>query len=246
MIESKTNKELERKIDLYINGELNAEETDALWAELIQDEYYLDYMKSVANIKAIIDRKHLKKRKPSASVFPKVAQYAAAAVILIAAFVGIWNMNPTGGLSVEPVDHIGLDVVRDAEGTSAMVTNDVIKEAIRLATDGDTEQAIVLLQNELGNTSDAQNKADVALSLGSIYYNIGKYTESIENFEIVTSQENIEVLTIEKGYWFLGNTYFQLDRLEEAEEAFRNAYKLDGAYSRMAKTYIEAFETVGE
>lgn len=246
MIESKTNKDLERKIDLYVNGELNAEETDALWAELIQNEYYLDYMKSVANIKAIIDQKDLKKRRPAESLFPKVAQYAAAAVILIAAFVGVWNMNTAQNLSVEPVEQIGLDVVRDVDGTSDMVTNEVIKKAIRLATDGNTDRAIVLLQDELNSTSKAQNKADVALSLGSIYYNIGNYTASIKNFEIVTSQKNIEVLTTEKGYWFLGNSYFQLDRLEEAKTAFRNAYKLDGAYSRMAKTYIEAFETMSE
>ncbi|MEQ8523595.1 tetratricopeptide repeat protein [Gracilimonas sp.] len=245
MIESKINKELERKIDLYVNGRLDAEQTDELWAELIQDEYYMDYMKSVANLKAVIDRKQ--SAKPSSKVysFRKVAQYsAAAAVILIASVIGVLNLNTNGDFSVSPIAQIGLDVVRDAEGVSATVTSDIIRRAIRMATDGEVQEAISLLEAELEETTDPQLKAEIALSLGSIQYNTGNYISSIENFEIVTAQENIDVLTLEKGYWFLGNTYFQLDRLEEAEQAFKNAYELNGAYSRVAKTYVDALENV--
>lgn len=54
MIKSRINKELEEKIDLYINGQLTQEKVDELWAELIQDEYYIDYLKTVANIKTVI------------------------------------------------------------------------------------------------------------------------------------------------------------------------------------------------
>lgn len=247
MIESKVNKDLEKKIDLYVNGQLDREQTDDLWAELVQDDYYLDYMKSVANLKALIDKK--KSQKPTAKIysFQKVARYtAAAAVILIASVIGVLNMNTSGDLSVSPVAQIGLDVVRDASGVSETVTSDVIRKAIRLATDGEVDEAISLLQTELDKTTDPQLKADIALSLGSIQYNNGNYSISIENFELVVAQENIDVLTLEKGYWFLGNTYFQLDRLDEAEEAFRQAYELNGAYSRVAKTYVDALVSVSE
>ncbi|MGN8226216.1 tetratricopeptide repeat protein [Gracilimonas sp. BCB1] len=245
MIESKINKELERKIDLYVNGRLDAEQVDELWSELIQDEYYMDYMKSVANIKAVIDRKQ--KAKPSSKVhsFRKVAQYAAAAaVILIVSVVGVLNFNPSGDYSVSPIAEIGLDIVRDNEGFSPTVTSDVIRRAIRLATDGEVQEAISLLQTELEEATEPQLKAEIALSLGSIQYNTGNYSSSIENFKIVTAQENIEILTLEKGYWFLGNTYFQLDKLEEAGDAFQKAYELNGAYSRVAKTYVDALENV--
>jgi tetratricopeptide (TPR) repeat protein len=247
MIESKIDKDLERRIDLYVNGELNAEETDELWAELIQDEYYLDYMKSVANLKAVIDRKQASKPSSKVHTIRKAAQYAAAAaVILIAAVVGVMTFNPAGEFSINPIDKIGLDVVRSTDGVSATVTSDVIRRAIRLATDGEIEEAITLLETELAEVEEPQLKAEIALSLGSIQYNSGNYSSSIENFQIVTAQENIEVLTLEKGYWFLGNTYFQLDRLEEAEKAFKNAYDLNGAYSRVAKTYVDALENVSK
>lgn len=245
MIESKSNKELEKKIDLYVNGKLNAEQTDELWAELIQDDYYLDYMKSVANLKSIIDRKRAVQ--PSTKIYSlqKVVRYAAAAaVIIIAGTLGIMNISSTNNISVSPVEQIGLDVVRDGDGIPETVTNEAIREAIRLATEGDVEEAVSLLQTELENAEEPQLIAELALSLGSIQYNNGNYSSSIENFNVVIAQNNIEVLTLEKGYWFLGNTYFQLDQLDEAEEAFRKAYELNGAYSRVAKTYVDALTNV--
>lgn len=247
MIENKANKDLERRIDLYVNGKLNAEQTDELWAELIQDDYYLDYMKSVANVKAVIDRQKAKQPTTKIYSFQRVAQYAtAAAVILIIGLVGFMNLNPSGDFGVSPVDQIGLDVVRDSTGVSEMVTNEVIREAIRLATEGEVEQAISLLESELDVVETPQLKAEIALSLGSIHYNNGNYASSIENFELVIIQPDIEVLTLEKGYWFLGNTYFQLDRLEEAKQAFNKAYELDGAYSTVAKTYVNALNNISE
>ncbi len=247
MIESKVNKDLEKRIDLYVNGRLDQEQTDELWAELVQDDYYLDYTKSVANLKAIIEKKKTKKTSAKIYSLQKVARYGAAvAVILIAAVVGVLNMNTSGDLSVSPVPQIGLDVVRDASGISETVTNEVIRKAIRLATDGEVEEAMGMLQAELEKTTEPQLKADIALSLGSIQYNKGVYTASIENFKMVVAQTDIKVLTLEKGYWFLGNTYFQLDRLQEAEGAFRKAYELNGAYSRVAKTYVDALENVNE
>lgn len=247
MIENKANKDLERRIDLYVNGRLNADQTDELWAELVQDEYYLDYMKSVANVKAIIDRQ--KSEKPTSKIysFQRVAQYAtAAAVILIIGLVGFMNLNPSSDFGVNPVDQIGLDNVRDGNGVPEMVTNEVIREAIRLATEGEVEQAISLLQTELDVVEAPQLKAEIALSLGSIQYNNGNYDSSIENFELVVEQPDIEVLTLEKGYWFLGNTYFQLDRLDEAKQAFNKAYELDGAYRTVAETYVKALNNISE
>ncbi|PWG73436.1 hypothetical protein DF186_23090, partial [Enterococcus hirae] len=63
MTEQLNNEELKHKIDLYTEGRLTASEVDELWAELIQDEQYMDYMKSVANLKTVVG-----KRKQTAKV----------------------------------------------------------------------------------------------------------------------------------------------------------------------------------
>ncbi|MEX0856640.1 MAG: tetratricopeptide repeat protein [Balneolaceae bacterium] len=245
MIESKVNKELEKKIDLYVNGILTTEEIDELWIELIQDGYYLDYMKSVVNLKAVIDQKEESQEKSKIFTFQKVARYAAAAaVFVIVSIAGILNYSSSGNEMVSPISDIGLDVVRDVTGISETVTSEVIRRAIRLATDGDVDGAVALLESELKESTDAQLRADIALSLGSIQYNSGDYAASIESFELVAQQEGINVLTLERSYWFLGNAYFQLERLPEAENTFQKAYELNGAYSRVAKTYIDALQNV--
>lgn len=55
MIAKRINRDLQQKIDLYVNSKLSPEEVDELWGELIQDEYLIDYLKTVANTKAVIE-----------------------------------------------------------------------------------------------------------------------------------------------------------------------------------------------
>lgn len=245
MIESKVNKDLEKQIELYANGELNADQVDELWAELIQDEYYLDYMKSVVNLKAVLDKNQRKMETANVFDLRKFTQYATtAAAVLIIVVAGILNFSNENSASVEPIDSIGLDVVRSSEGVSEAVKNEAIRTAIRLASEGEVQQAIQLLQDELNNAAEPQLIADIALTLGSIQYNAGNYESSIKNFVLITQQPDINTLTLEKGYWYLGNAYFQLDELTKAEENFQKAYDLNGAYSRVAKTYVDALSNV--
>jgi hypothetical protein len=94
MIESNFDRDLERKIDLYINGKLSHDEVDDLWAELIQNEYYLDYTKSVANLKAVIDSERKAKEVTPTYQLRKVASYGvAAAIAIIIGVVGVLNFN---------------------------------------------------------------------------------------------------------------------------------------------------------
>jgi len=155
MIQNNLNKELERKIDLYLNGRLSEEQIDDLWAELIQDNYYLDYMKSVANLKAVIEEKR-KVNKPSVSKqIRKIATYAsAAAAIIIVGVLGVLNYSSDNSSPLSPINEIGLDIVRSEDGVSANITNETIKRAIQLAADGNTSEAKDILSNELETEED--------------------------------------------------------------------------------------------
>src|SRR5690554_2247939 len=210
MIQSNYNKSLGEKIERYINGELNIEQIDELWVELIQDEYYFDYMKSVANLKEIIITKREQAAKPKVLPFRRYASYAAAvATLLIVSVVGVMNYQSSydtrldqainlNNDSVKPISDISLDVVRAVEDPTAIV-NEVVKKAIRLASEGNATDAILLLQNELKVTTQPVIVAELALSLGSIQYNYGDYKASITSFKQVVSQDNINVVTREKG-----------------------------------------------
>ncbi len=50
----------------------------------------------------------------------------------------------------------------------------------------------------------------------------------------------MEVLIREKAYWYLGNSYFQMNQLEQARQAIQHAYELNGAYRRVTKHYLDA------
>jgi len=247
MIESNFDRDLERKIDLYINGKLTQEQVDELWEELIQDEYYLDYAKSVANLKAVIEKERKSKQTTPTYQLRKVATYGvAAAIAIIIGVVGVFNFNSNnaGTNGLEAVSWIEYDTYRSPNNSPALTNNEIIKTAIRLANDGNTEEAIDLLEIEIAVETDNEVLAELLLSLGSIQYNYGDYNNALTNFERVISQNGINSLVLEKGYWYLANTQIQLDNLIDAEVSLQKVLDLDKQYSRAAEHYINALNNI--
>lgn len=241
MIESFNKEELEERIDQYINGQLSAEEVDELWAELIQDGYHLDYMKSVANLKAVIERRREQKK---ASRKKRYGYYAAAAVIvLLIAVLGVMNISLQDAPSVQPVTSIELDYYRSGDGVGGPETTEkeIIHNAIRLANTGRVQEAISLLETELETAEEPSWIAELSLNLGSLHYNQGNYDEAIRYYEkVIAHEDHIDVLMLEKAYWYIGNAYFHKDQLAEARTNIEKAYDLNGAYRRVAKSYLDA------
>lgn len=241
MIESYSQKEIEEKIDQYVNGQLSDVEVEQLWAELIQDEYYLDYLKSAANLKAVIEKRNSKAK---VTRMRRYTSYAAAAVITLV--IGVLTVLNYPGVDfssdVQPIDKIELDYYRSAESAvDASGDSRVIRDAITLANTGRFNEAVALLEKELSQTDDPEWMAELNLNLGSLFYNEGRFQESITYYQKVLDQkEQIDVLTLEKTYWYLGNAYFQTDQLDKARDTIEKAYELNGAYRRVAQSYLNA------
>lgn len=239
MIESRIDKELEEKIDLYINGQLSQEEVDELWVELIQDEYHIDYLKTVANTKAVLESERGKAK--IFSLQNRWAYAAAAAIALLIGVLTVLNYPATQPVDVEPVSAIELDYYRSEAGVQGNGEHSqVIRNALDLANSGDVEAAIAVLEEELAVAEAPSWQAELHLNVGSLYYNTGDFNEAIVNFEEVVNKEEIDILTLEKGYWYLGNAYFQLNELDQAEAAIQKAFDLNGAYRRVAGSYLTA------
>lgn len=49
--------EVNEKIMRYVNGQLPGDEIEELWAEIIKDEHYMNYLKTLVNLKKIIEEK---------------------------------------------------------------------------------------------------------------------------------------------------------------------------------------------
>lgn len=244
MTEQLNNEELKHKIDLYTEGRLTASEVDELWAELIQDERYMDYMKSVANLKTVVG-----KRKQTAKVtsLPTYAYYAAAAVvaILITVFGVINFASQSNSQMVSPVEDVELEYYRSSDGALASAKGEgTIQNAIVLANQGNEDQAISMLKGELENEKlTTALEVELSITLGSLHYNRAEYGRAIEAYSNIIDQrdnEDIDVLSLEKAYWYRGNAYLQQESVSEARADIQKAYELNGAYRRVAKRYLDA------
>lgn len=241
MIESYNKKELETKIDQYVNGQLSPQEIDELWTELIRDGYHLDYLKSVANLKSVIQKRRVQRQ---AQKRKRYRYYAAAAVaILLIAIMSVFTIiNINSNAQLQPIQNIELDYYRSSEGAvSSGVQPEVIQKAIALANTGQIDEAISYLKEELSKASEPEWISTLSLNIGSLLYNQGEYKESIAHFErVIERKDAIDVLTLEKAYWYVGNAHFQLNHLTEARNNIEKAYDLDGAYRRVTQSYLKA------
>jgi len=238
MIERNTANNIKHQIDLYINGRLNEQQVEELWAELVQNDDYMDYMKTAANVKAIVEEERAQKQQRQNRYW---VYAAAAAIVLVIGVLTLMNYPSSDKLGVKPMQKIELEYYRSADGSiSPSTRNDIIQQAIELANNGNTQGAIELLKNQMTQTQDPVSIASLSLNIGSLYYNSDDFNQAVTYFRKVVDQPQVDVLTLEKGYWFLGNTYFQMGRLNDARKAIRNAYDLNGAYRRVAKSYLDA------
>lgn len=240
MIENFNEKELESKIDQYVNGQLSSQEIDELWAELIRDGYHLDYLKSVANLKAVVKRRREQREAQKQRTYWYYA--AAAAIVLLVAVMSVFTLTNTNSGVVQPIESIELDYYRSTDGfITTDAKSEVIQKAIALANTGQVKEAVSFLKEELADASEPTWISRLSLNLGSLLYNQGQYEESISYFNnVIEHKDDVDVLMLEKAYWYVGNAYFQLDQLTEARNNIENAYELNGAYRRVTQSYLKA------
>lgn len=243
MIESNIRNDLETKIDDYLAGKLTAEEVDELWVELIQDDYYLDYMKSVANLKKLVEEE---KDSYKTFQFTPTQKWisAVAAVLLLVGSVVVFNLTVQSPDTVQPVSSIELDYYRSAEGAaSEMEGTDMIRQVITAANKGNVEEALRMVDAEIALATSDEQISELLITAGSILYNNGMYQDAISRFESSLETSSNDQLLRERAYWYLGNAYFQLNKIDEAKYALEKAFEINGAYSRVAQSYLKALST---
>ncbi|MEX0660813.1 MAG: tetratricopeptide repeat protein [Balneolaceae bacterium] len=245
MIESNIREDIEQKIEDYIHGKLSAKEIDELWAELIEDDYYLDYLKSMAALKKILNENSRKKSKRfTLSTSSKWISAAAAILVIVGSFV-VFDLSVQPSESIQPIAAIELDYYRSADGSaSELEDEDTMRMAITEANQGNIDEALKMLDKQIEEATTDAEKAELMITAGSILYNGGRYSEAIDRFENAISLNLEDSIIEERAYWYLGNTYFQLNEIDEAKEAFAKAYDLNGAYSRVAQSYLKALSTI--
>src|SRR5699024_6746761 len=244
MSELNNEREIKQEIERYVNGQLTPREVDDLWEIFLRDGEYLEYMKSVANLKGI-SHKHRREEKVKSSY--NYRSYAAAAVIaLLLAVWGVMNITVQPDQVIAPIDNVELQYYRSADGSLIPGENQIVRDAITFANDGNITKAVTLLEQQLQKTEDIKEKARINITLGSLMYNHEQYAKAIDYFgrviEKKKQQPGLDVLMLEKAYWYRGNAYLRIEGITKAERDIKRAYDYNGAYRRVAGHYLEAFQ----
>ncbi|MFU8811727.1 MAG: tetratricopeptide repeat protein [Balneolaceae bacterium] len=223
---------------------MTPEEVDELWVELIQDDYYLDYLKSVANLKQIAEEKE----KTNILTLSPAAKWvsAAAAIVVIAASLVFVNLQIQSQEMLQPLSSIELDYYRSAEGNAAEGTGfESVRQAILFANQGDPDEAILMIDRRVADESVSDiERSELMLTAGSILYNNGQFEQAISRFERALQYGNESILFQERVYWYLGNAHFQMNNIPQAVAALQVTFDFNGAYSRIAQSYLKALTSI--
>ena len=236
---------IEQKIEMYIEGRLNEEESDLLWAEMMNRPDYYDYFKTVVNLKHIVKDEDLVEAGHHQSRRGRFYRVAiAAAVVITIGILGYLNVNLRTSVSPPTALHqLAMQTTRSAVTMDGSMESD-IQRGINLANLGKTAQAISLFKKILEENADPQVRALALTNLGIMYYNQVQIDKAINAFSQIPQQQGLDVLTYEKAYWYLGNAYLKEGQLKEARSAIKKAYDLNGAYRRVTEEYLKKLDAV--
>lgn len=232
------NIELEEQIDRYVSGELNQDQVDELWTQLIQEPYYAEYLKTVANISHIISSSKIRKVETE-EIRSTNAWYAfAAAVVLVIGLMSTMLIYKDASVNhFDAMSSLEMHNVRSSV-ISADEVEAGIQHGIGLAVTGNTDQAITHLSDLYEKVNRADVRSDIQLNIGIIQYNSSRFEEAQNTFRLITETSSDDKLMMEKALWYKANTHLKLGSVDEAKQIIRQVYDIDGAYRRIAATYL--------
>ncbi|MEX0594442.1 MAG: tetratricopeptide repeat protein [Balneolaceae bacterium] len=249
-VKGKTNDSFEpseytRRREEFLNGTLSSEEMEELWIDWLEDPAALENVRTEANVQDLV-RKSGKLRmvrgrgadtRAIGQSTGRWKSWMAAAAVLLVAWMGYQWTGADRTDSVSPLAQIELEVYRSAEPVDEDST---VREAMMLASQGQHQEAIQLIDQALLNVQDAQERARLTLNAGSILYNLSRYEEASERFVQILAMELDDQMVQERALWYLGNAYFQMNDLARAREAFQQTLEMNGSYRRVAERYLKA------
>lgn len=247
--------ELERRIDLYVNGRLNQEQIDALWVDMIENPDAYAYLKTTVALREVFKKstisniassptiKDVKKSKSRSTNNWK--QYAAAAAIVVSAGVTgtyVVNSNSTqrGISELKPFDKLELVVYRSS--ASSQTLSDVkveLQKAIDLALQGNTSEALISLNSILEGTDDKLIKAEAYLNIGILEYNSNDFGSATMSLQNAASLSSDDLLLYERVIWNLAHAQMAFGDEASAKNTIREVVSLNGAHSRAAQSYLD-------
>lgn len=242
-------------IDRYIRGELSQDEIDELWKIFLRHPEYYSWLETEIHLKSLIRKGRKPHFNSKASVIPASSSahgykgwlYAAAAAVILAIGLQFFSLQQPqfiSGLALAEIEQshlMGADVLRSDSQTSDNI-DVAINTALATAYNGKTEEAVEQFRQIQDLSPNARQRIRVEMNLGILFYNSGRYEDAKDSFQSVLRNEQLTDYQEEKSWWFLGNTYLNLNHPLEARGAVFNAYSLNGRYQSAALTLLKKLD----
>lgn len=252
-----TEKEIYKEIIRYIEDDLSMEEIENLWEifvehpetyKLFETELHLRDLAKEANQNKIHSIDGLSVSAESRQLYSAKSWILAAAAVLLIGFgfqqffAGETDLSHPYAISYIDINEMaGSDILR-SEQEITYVMDVEINRALAMSYEGESEKAAEKFKRLLVQEPDPEQKARIDMNLGILYYNRADYNQAKSYFEPAARADRMNRFFKEKAWWFLGNTYLNLEMMEEAREAVHNAYISDGRFVDSAQSLLEKLD----
>lgn len=255
--------DLEKQIDAYIKGRLTEDKVEDLWIELLKRPKYIQRLETELSIKLIIEEQLEAEKEdiiPAASVsdskdsdpsFIRSWKWLAAAASVAILVIAINFFTYDSGQTIQQltlgeinlVENLASPEVMRAQGASENTDLDsLLNLGFKAAISGDKDRALEIYTQVARDYQDDPKAAMAHLNVGIISYNAQDYEEASAAFSEAIEQVADDRVLEEKAYWYLGNAYVNMDRLEEARTAIEQAYAFEGIYQKPASRLLQKLD----
>lgn len=236
--------QIQEQIQDLLEGRLSEEQSDKLWAQLIQNPNYTEYMKTAAafhhaakDIAPDAPEEATRAEDTEATIWPLFTK-AAASLLLVIGIIGLlYIIAPNESDELTPLAMIELDNVRSAQDYSG--SEHLLQTAISHSVNGEHGVALRLTEQIMDNPESVEQYHEANILAGIIYYNQGEFVTASEIFARTAYNDEAPLLLVEQGYWYQANAMLHLGNEDEALELMRKVVELDGAFSRIAKQFVQ-------
>lgn len=251
--------DLEKQIDAYIKGHLSAEEAENLWKALLMRPDYIELLETELYIKQIMEEQESAEGEP-VSASPKngfgrrfrpswkwLAAAASVAILIIS--INFFQGEQEKSLQemvlgeINVVENLASPEVMRSQGSEISAIDSLLNLGFKAAISGDVDKALGFYNNVIDNYGNAPNVSMAYLNLGIIQYNRGNYGEASAAFKNSIQKVQDDRILEEKAYWYLGNSYVNMDRLKEGREAIISAFRMNGIYKNPAERLLQKLDT---
>jgi tetratricopeptide (TPR) repeat protein len=249
--------EILKDIDRYLNGEMSTEEIDQLWGKFIEKPEYFELLKTEAHARKYFQKK-MRGDTPaeekgfwSSNVVMSYKNwiYTLAAVLIIFVLFQLTTVSSTAGLqsellgSISPHEMVTVEIYRTTEPGFERLDIEINK-GYEAAVSGRLDESKEHFLHVLDSDPTPAQKAVANLNMGILFFNNADFEEASAAFKTVTENENLSAFTLEKGWWYLGQSLARQDYLDDARQAVNKAYQLDGLFRQEAELLLKILDEI--